>query len=108
MIEKTVIISGASDDNRAHIIGIYAERIQHEDQKIFRLVATDGSRLSKADYIFDKDTNIIPIFYFAAFILSRNKKTHNVQSAKTKTICVPRKAKNTLAMSLRLINILGK
>jgi DNA polymerase-3 subunit beta len=53
MIEKTVIITGASDDNRAHIVGIYAERIQEEDQKIFRMVSTDGSRLSKADCIFD-------------------------------------------------------
>ena len=54
MIEKTVIVSGASDDTRAHIIGVFAERIQEEKQKIFRLVSTDGSRLSKADYIFDK------------------------------------------------------
>lgn len=54
MIEKTVIISGASDDTRAHVIGVYAERIQQDDQKLFRLVATDGSRLSKADYVFDK------------------------------------------------------
>ena len=55
MIEKTVIISGASDDNRAHIVGIYAERIQQDDQKLFRMVSTDGSRLSKADFVFDKD-----------------------------------------------------
>ena len=55
MIEKTVIISGASDDNRAHIIGIYAERIQQDDQKLFRMVSTDGSRLSKADFVFNKD-----------------------------------------------------
>ena len=58
MIEKTVIISGAPDDTRAHIAGIYAERIQQEDQNIFRLVATDGSRLSKADYIFSKGTSL--------------------------------------------------
>ena len=58
MIEKTVIISGASDDNRAHIIGIFAERIQQDNQKIFRMVATDGSRLSKADFVFDKGFNL--------------------------------------------------
>jgi DNA polymerase-3 subunit beta len=58
MIEKTVIISGAPDDTRAHVIGVYAERIQQDDQKIFRLVATDGSRLSKADYIFDKEVDL--------------------------------------------------
>jgi DNA polymerase-3 subunit beta len=55
MIEKTVIISGAPDDTRAHIIGAFAEQIQQENQNIFRLVSTDGSRLSKVDYIFDKD-----------------------------------------------------
>jgi DNA polymerase-3 subunit beta len=60
MIEKTVIISGASDDNRAHIIGIYAERIQEDNQKVLRLVSTDGSRLSKADYIFNKDYDLSP------------------------------------------------
>ena len=58
MIEKTTIISGASDDTRAHIIGIYAERIEEENQKIFRLVSTDGSRLSKADYILDKNDTL--------------------------------------------------
>ena len=55
MIEKSVIVSGASDDRRAHIIGIYAERIVSDDQKLFRLVATDGSRLSKVDFNFEKD-----------------------------------------------------
>jgi DNA polymerase-3 subunit beta len=58
MIEKTVIISGASDDNRAHIIGIFGERLQQDDQKIFRMVSTDGSRLSKADFVFDKDVDL--------------------------------------------------
>jgi len=55
MIEKTTIITGASEDNRAHIIGVFAERIQDKNQKIFRLVSTDGSRLSKADCVFDKE-----------------------------------------------------
>ena len=58
MIEKTVIISGASDDSRAHIVGIYAERIESEDNKIFRMVSTDGSRLSKVDFVFDKDFDL--------------------------------------------------
>lgn len=60
MIEKTVIVSGASDDNRAHIIGVYAERLELDDQKVFRLVATDGSRLSKADFTFDKSFELPP------------------------------------------------
>ena len=58
MIEKTVIISGASDDNRAHIIGIYAEHIQEDNQNLFRMVSTDGSRLSKADFLFDKKVDL--------------------------------------------------
>jgi DNA polymerase-3 subunit beta len=58
MIEKTVIISGASDDNRAHIIGIYAERIREDNKKLFRMVSTDGSRLSKADFMFAKDFDL--------------------------------------------------
>ncbi len=60
MIEKTTIVTGASDDNRAHIIGIFAERIQEEKQKIFRLVSTDGSRLSKADCVFSKKFDLPP------------------------------------------------
>lgn len=58
MIEKTVIISGASDDSRAHIVGIYAERIESDDNKIFRMVSTDGSRLSKVDFVFEKNFDL--------------------------------------------------
>ena len=58
MIEKAVVVSGASDDRRAHIIGVYAERIVDEDPKMFRLVSTDGSRLSKVDYSFEKDQQL--------------------------------------------------
>jgi len=58
MIEKTVIVSGASDDKRAHIIGAYAERIIEKDKKIFRLVSTDGSRLSKVDHNYAKDMDL--------------------------------------------------
>jgi DNA polymerase III subunit beta len=60
MIEKTAIITGASDDNRAHISGIFTERIQDKKNKIFRLVSTDGSRLSKADFVFAKDFELPP------------------------------------------------
>jgi len=60
MIERSVIVSGTTDDKRAHIIGVYAERIEEKKNKKFRFVATDGSRLSKVDYIFDKDANIPP------------------------------------------------
>jgi len=54
MIEKTIVVSGASDDNRAHISGVYTERFEEQGSKIFRFVSTDGSRLSKVDYVFDR------------------------------------------------------
>jgi DNA polymerase-3 subunit beta len=58
MIEKAVIIGGASDDKRAHILGIYVEIIHREDQKIIRMVSTDGSRLSRVDYQYEKDVDL--------------------------------------------------
>jgi DNA polymerase-3 subunit beta len=58
MIEKSVIVSGATDDKRAHIVGVFAERIEEKKNKIFRFVSTDGSRLSKVDHLFDKDSNL--------------------------------------------------
>jgi DNA polymerase-3 subunit beta len=58
MIAKSVIIGAATDDRRTHIIGVYAERIEENDTKILRLVSTDGSRLSKVDYVFDASVNL--------------------------------------------------
>ena len=58
MIERAVIVSGATDDKRAHIVGVFAERIEEKKNKIFRFVSTDGSRLSKVDHLFDKDSNL--------------------------------------------------
>jgi DNA polymerase-3 subunit beta len=54
MIEKTVIITGATDDNRAHINGIYLENIADDDEKMLKMVSTDGSRLSTVDYPYDE------------------------------------------------------
>jgi len=59
MIAKSVIIGAAADDRRTHIIGVYAERIEENEKKIFRLVSTDGSRLSKADFVFEPSANLI-------------------------------------------------
>ena len=58
MIERAVIVSGTTDDKRAHIIGVYAERIDEKKNKRFRFVSTDGSRLSKVDTVFDKDASL--------------------------------------------------
>ncbi|MGD8301827.1 MAG: DNA polymerase III subunit beta [Desulfobacterales bacterium] len=55
MIECAVVVSGATDDKRAHITGVYAERIQDEKNKLFRFVSTDGSRLSTVETVFEKD-----------------------------------------------------
>jgi DNA polymerase-3 subunit beta len=58
MIEQTVFISGASDDKRAHIVGLYMEAREQKDQRLLRIVSTDGSRLSKVDHLFDKDVQL--------------------------------------------------
>ena len=57
MVEKTVIIGGAADDTRAHIIGIFGEKFSQDNQWFFRLVSTDGSRLAKADCPLEQDVN---------------------------------------------------
>lgn len=58
LIAKSVIIGAAADDRRTHIMGVYAERIEEKNKKIFRLVSTDGSRLSKADFVFDTSVEL--------------------------------------------------
>jgi DNA polymerase-3 subunit beta len=55
MIEKTVMIVGASDDKRAHISGAQFELIEDDEKSLVRFVSTDGSRLSKVDYNFEKE-----------------------------------------------------
>jgi len=57
MIEKTTIV-GTSDDKRAHIMGVFFEKIDGDDQKRVRMVSTDGSRLSKVDYGVDGDVDL--------------------------------------------------
>jgi len=58
MIEKSVIITAASDDRRAHINGVFFERILKDDKKIVRMVSTDGSRLSTADFLYEQDSEL--------------------------------------------------
>ena len=58
MIEKTVIITGASDEKRAHISGLFFEIINNENEKIVRIVSTDGNRLSTADCLMDDTMNL--------------------------------------------------
>jgi len=58
MIERTIIITASPDDKRAHFIGIYLEIIEKEDNKVLRMVSTDGSRLSTAENIYEKSDEI--------------------------------------------------
>ena len=58
MIEKSAMISGATDDKRAHITGTLFERIETEENICVRMVSTDGSRLSRADYHFNKEVSV--------------------------------------------------
>ena len=58
MIEKSLTIS-SSDDKRAHITGVYLEKIENDDEKLLRMVSTDGSRLSKTDYLSDDIGNLV-------------------------------------------------
>lgn len=53
MIDKT-IITGVSDDTRAHLAGLYLERFEEEGKQIFRVVSTDGHRLLKIDRIYEE------------------------------------------------------
>jgi len=55
MIEKSLVI-GPSDDKRAHITGVFFETIENEENNILRMVSTDGSRLSRVDYIYGKES----------------------------------------------------
>jgi len=55
MIDKAIIITGAQDEKRAHITGIYFEVIKQDDQNCLRMVSTDGNRLSTVDFVYNKD-----------------------------------------------------
>jgi DNA polymerase-3 subunit beta len=58
MISRSVVVSAAADDRRAHIIGVFAEKTEEGGQAVFRMVSTDGSRLSKADHVFDPSVSL--------------------------------------------------
>ena len=60
MIEKTVMVTGAPEDQRAHIIGILFEHIVSEDPQsnLVRMVSLDGSWLSKVDCACSSDIKL--------------------------------------------------
>ena len=48
MIEKT-LYSVSNDETRYHLNGVYFERVSADGKTSFRMVATDGHRLSLID-----------------------------------------------------------
>jgi DNA polymerase-3 subunit beta len=60
MIAKSVIIAAAADDRRTHITGVFAEWLEDKGRQVLRMVSTDGSRLSKADAVFEKSSKLPP------------------------------------------------
>ena len=58
MIDKTIFVSGAGDDRRAHITGALMEILHQESPPLFRLVSTDGSRLTKVDFPFGESPHL--------------------------------------------------
>lgn len=60
MIDRAIIISAAGDEKRAHINGVYIERVETDEGYLFRFVSTDGSRLNTSDCIYDSN-NSIPV-----------------------------------------------
>lgn len=58
MIEKTIFIPGSTEEKRAHINGVYLEKLLEEGIKKIRLVSTDGSRLAKVDSEYENDSDL--------------------------------------------------
>lgn len=56
MIERSIIINGAADERRVHIVGAELELFKEGDSNVLRMVSTDGSRLSACDYISGDNT----------------------------------------------------
>jgi DNA polymerase-3 subunit beta len=59
MIERSIIVSAAGDEKRAHINGVFIERVSTDDGYRFRFVATDGSRLNAVDHLYES-TQVFP------------------------------------------------
>jgi DNA polymerase-3 subunit beta len=58
MIDKTILVSGIGEDKKAHINGIYFERLTAQEPVVARMVSTDGSRLSKFDIVPDEGVDL--------------------------------------------------
>jgi DNA polymerase-3 subunit beta len=57
MIERSIIISAAGDEKRAHINGVFVERTQQDVNRL-RFVSTDGSRLNAVNHFYASPEDI--------------------------------------------------
>lgn len=58
MIEKSIAISVAGDEKRAHMIGVNFEKLVADNHNYVRMVSTDIKRLTKVDYICGSEANL--------------------------------------------------
>ena len=57
MLEKTMY-AALSDEGRVHLAGVFFETIAEAEERFFRMVSTDGHRLSKIDEPIDKESGL--------------------------------------------------
>lgn len=57
MIEKT-LLSVPTDDPRAHVTGVYMQRLSTDGNRVFRIVSTDGNRLTLVDHLFGTEEKV--------------------------------------------------
>ncbi len=58
MVEKT-IFAVVAEEGRAHLAGVYFEKISEGENKKLRMVSTDGHRLCRIDHIIEDDQDLM-------------------------------------------------
>lgn len=58
MIDKSIIIGTGTDEKRAHINGLFFQKDAATEEKVAKMISTDGSRLSKIEAPFEGDFEI--------------------------------------------------
>ncbi len=58
MIDRSVVISATGDEKRAHINGVYLERMEDGNSRRLRIVSTDGSRLNAVDHVYETQSEL--------------------------------------------------
>lgn len=60
MIDRSAVITGAPNDKRSHINGIFFEKTDTGEGPALRMVSTDGSRLSLVDQVTEAVPEFLP------------------------------------------------